>query len=93
MPNFLLSFRVSTLRFREQNIRRPDENACTAGYQRPGSDAELFSRCNFKAGKFPFFHKCIHSIWDRHLRFFLVSGIVGNGKLPRPSRIISIPDI
>ena len=33
------------------------------------------------------------SIWDTHLRFFLVSGIVGNGKLSRPSRIISIPDI
>lgn len=55
MLNFLLSFRVSTLLFREQNIRPLDENTCTAGYQRPGSGAELFSRCNFKAGKFPFF--------------------------------------
>ena len=32
-PHFLLSFGVSTWRFRAQNICSPEENACTAGYQ------------------------------------------------------------
>ena len=30
-PTFSSQFRVSTWRFREQNIRAPEENACTAG--------------------------------------------------------------
>ena len=30
-PRFLLWFGVSTWRFHEQNIRTPEENACTAG--------------------------------------------------------------
>ena len=30
-PHFVLSFRVSTWRFREQNTRAPEGNACTAG--------------------------------------------------------------
>ena len=30
-PTLSSQFRVSTWRFREQNIRAPEENACTAG--------------------------------------------------------------
>ena len=33
-PHFLFSFGLSTGRFREQNIHAPEENACTAGYEK-----------------------------------------------------------
>ena len=33
-PHFLFPFGLSTGRFREQNIRAPEENACTAGYEK-----------------------------------------------------------
>ena len=70
-------------------MKTPALQAIKGQVQAPNFSVDVI----LKPENFRFFHKCIHSIWDRHLRFFLISGAVGNGRLPRPSRIISIPDI